>query len=93
MRAEADRDARRLRGDGDAERARISNGAFSQNPEFYQFLRSMEAYETALKRGDTRMVISPDSEHFRDFFRYFSDSVTPKTTATNPAPVVAQPKQ
>ena len=93
MRAEADRDARRQRGDGDAERARISNEAFGQDPEFYQFLRSMEAYETALKRGDTRMVISPESEHFRDFFRYFSESVSPGTTASRSAPVVAQPKQ
>ncbi len=89
MRAEADRDARRMRGEGDAERARISNSAFSQDPEFYQFLRSMEAYETALKRGDTRMVISPDSENFRDFFRYFSDSVNTRAAA----PTVASPKQ
>lgn len=76
MKAEAERDARRLRGEGDAERARISNEAFSQDPEFYQFLRSMEAYETALRRGDTRLVISPDSATFRDFFRYFSESIT-----------------
>src|SRR5690606_11359392 len=76
MKAEAERDARRLRGEGDAERARISNEAFSQDPEFYQFLRSLEAYETALRRGDTRLVISPDSTTFRDFFRYFSESIT-----------------
>ncbi len=94
MRAEADRDARRLRGDGDAERARISNEAFGQDPEFYQFLRSMEAYETALNRGETRMVISPDSENFRDFFRYFSESVkTPSQSASTAAPTIASPRQ
>ena len=94
MRAEADRDARRLRGDGDAERARISNEAFGQDPEFYQFLRSMEAYETALNRGETRMVISPDSENFRDFFRYFSESVkTPSQWASTAAPTIASPTQ
>ena len=76
LRAEAERDGRRLRGEGDAEKTRITNEAFTKDPEFYQFLRSMEAYETALKRGDTRLVISPDSEKFRDFFRYFSDTVT-----------------
>lgn len=75
IRAEAERDGRRLRGDGDAEKTRITNEAFSKDPEFYQFLRSMEAYEQALKRGDTRLVISPDSEKFRDFFRYFSETI------------------
>jgi membrane protease subunit HflC len=98
MRAEADRDARRLRGEGDAERARISNEAFSQDPEFYQFLRSMEAYETALRRGDTRLIISPDSETFRDFFRYFSESITSKPVAPHAptgtaVPSIALPKQ
>ncbi len=73
LKAEAERDARRTRGEGDAERTRITNEAFSKDPEFYQFLRSMEAYETALKKGDTRMVISPDSPQFKDFFRYLSD--------------------
>lgn len=73
IKAEAERDARRTRGEGDAERTRITNEAFSKDPEFYQFLRSMEAYETALKKGDTRMVISPDSPQFKDFFRYLSD--------------------
>jgi len=76
IRAEANRDARRMRGEGDAEKTRITNEAFSKDPEFYQFLRTMEAYETSLKRGDTRLVISPDSEKFKDFFRYFSDPTT-----------------
>jgi modulator of FtsH protease HflC len=80
LRAEAERDAQRLRGEGDAEKTRITNLAFSKDPEFYQFLRSMAAYEQALKRGDTRFVISPDSEKFRDFFRYFSETITESVT-------------
>lgn len=98
MKAEAERDARRLRGEGDAERARISNEAFSKDPEFYQFLRSMEAYETALRRGDTRLVISPESNTFRDFFRYFSESITteakvPGVKTGTAAPNIALPQQ
>jgi membrane protease subunit HflC len=77
LKAEAERDARRLRGEGDAEKTRITNLAFSKDPEFYQFLRSMEAYEQSLKRGDTRLVISPDSETFGNFFRYFSETIKP----------------
>lgn len=73
LKAEAERDARRTRGEGDAERTRITNEAFSKDPEFYQFLRSMEAYETSMKRGDTRLVISPESPQFHEFFRYLSD--------------------
>ena len=97
MKAEAERDARRLKGEGDAERARISNEAFNQDPEFYQFLRSMEAYETALRRGDTRMVISPESPTFRDFFRFFSESITPAAKASGVTgtvtPNIALPQQ
>ena len=43
--------------------------AFQQDPEFFSFYRSMQAYENAMRAGDTRIVMSPDSE----FFRYFSD--------------------
>ena len=74
IRAEANRDARRMKGEGDAERTRITNEAFSRDPGFYEFLRSMEAYETSIK--GSRMVISPDSEKFKDFFRYFGDPGT-----------------
>jgi membrane protease subunit HflC len=72
IRAEAQRDARRLKGEGDAERTRITNEAFAKDPAFYEFLRSMEAYENSIKQS--RLVISPDSEKFKDFFRYLEDS-------------------
>jgi modulator of FtsH protease HflC len=67
--AEAFAKAEQTRGEGDAERNRIFADAFSKDPEFFAFYRSMQAYEAGLKHGDTRMVLKPDS----DFFRYFSD--------------------
>jgi modulator of FtsH protease HflC len=66
--ADANRDAERIRGEGDAERNRIYADAFSKDPDFFGFYRSMQAYEEALKSGSTRMVVSPNS----DFFRYFN---------------------
>jgi membrane protease subunit HflC len=67
--AEANRQAEQLRGQGDADRNRILAEAFGRDPGFFAFYRSMQAYETALKAGETRMVLTPDS----DFFRYFND--------------------
>ena len=69
IRAEANRQAEELRGQGDADRNRILAEAFGLDPEFFAFYRSMQAYETGLKGGDTRLVLSPNS----DFFRYFND--------------------
>jgi modulator of FtsH protease HflC len=67
--AEANRQAEQLRGQGDADRNRILAEAFGRDPDFFAFYRSMQAYENALKAGETRMVLTPDS----DFFRYFND--------------------
>lgn len=67
--AEANKKSELLRGDGDAERNKIFAQAFSQDPGFFGFYRSMQAYEAGLKSSDTRLVISPDSE----FFRYFGN--------------------
>lgn len=69
IKAEAMRKGEELRGQGDAERNRIFAEAFSRDPDFFGFYRSMQAYEQGLKPGDTRLVISPDTE----FFKYFSD--------------------
>lgn len=66
---EANRRAEEVRGTGDAERTRLLAEAHARDPDFFSFFRSMQAYETALKSGDTRMVLSPDSP----FFRYFTD--------------------
>jgi membrane protease subunit HflC len=67
--ADANRDGDKLRGDGDAERNQIYAAAFSKDKDFFNFYRSMQAYEAGLKPTDTTMVISPSSE----FFRYFED--------------------
>lgn len=69
IKAEATRKGEELRGQGEAERNRIFAEAFNQDPDFFAFYRSMQAYVEGLKPGDTRLVISPDS----DFFKYFSN--------------------
>jgi membrane protease subunit HflC len=90
IKADATGESERIRGAGDAERNRIFAEAFGQDPDFFAFYRSMQAYEGALKAGDTRLLLSPDSE----FFRYFNDasgkggqSAPPKPAAepVNPA--------
>ena len=68
--ASARRDSEILRGEGDATRNGIFASAYGQDPEFFEFYRSMAAYASALDSQGTTMVLSPDSE----FFRYFRDS-------------------
>jgi membrane protease subunit HflC len=80
--AEAEREAEILRGEGDAERSRIFAEAYQRNPDFFEFYRSMRAYEQALDAGTTSLVLSPDSE----FFRFFKDAGgQPAATAERPA--------
>jgi membrane protease subunit HflC len=67
--AEATRESSILRGRGDAEKTRILAEAYGQDPDFFAFYRSMQAYETALPGDNTTLVTSPNS----DFFRYFSN--------------------
>jgi len=62
--AEAERDAQIERGVGDAEAARIFAEAYSVQPDFYGFVRSLEAYRKAIGPGTT-LVLSPKSEFFR----------------------------
>ena len=66
--AEATRKSEQLRGEGDGERNLILGKAYSQDPEFFRFYRSLREYEKNLTGNDTTMVLSPDS----DFFRYFT---------------------
>jgi membrane protease subunit HflC len=67
IRAEARRQAEILRGKGDAERIRIFAEAYNQDPQFFAFYRSMNAYEKALGDKETTFVLSPDSEFLRFF--------------------------
>jgi modulator of FtsH protease HflC len=80
--AEANQKADTLRGEGEADRNRILAQAFGQDPDFFAFYRSMQAYEKGLTGSDTRLVISPNS----DFFRYFNDPQgRPRAAAGAPA--------
>ncbi|HEY9079446.1 protease modulator HflC [Magnetovibrio sp.] len=72
--AEAQRQSQILRGEGDAARNTLLGAAYSQDPEFFAFYRSMTAYRESLAGGDTNLVLSPDS----DFFRYFGDQTGKK---------------
>ena len=65
--AEAYRDAEILRGEGDARASRIYAQAFGQNPEFYKFYRSLEAYRASFKNKNDVLIVDPNSE----FFKYF----------------------
>jgi modulator of FtsH protease HflC len=65
--AEAQREADILRGQGDAERSRVFADAYQRDPSFFEFYRSMRAYEAALPANNTSLVLSPDSEFFRFF--------------------------
>ncbi|MCF1743292.1 protease modulator HflC [Paradevosia shaoguanensis] len=100
--AAARKDAEVLRGEGDAQRSAVFADAYSKDPEFFQFYRSMESYRNALGSNGTTMVLSPDT----DFFQYFgtpgssasqppaipSVDATP-APATTPAPVAAPAEQ
>jgi modulator of FtsH protease HflC len=67
--AEASSQAEQIRGQGDSDRNRIFADAYTRDPDFFAFYRSMQAYDRALEHGDTRLVLKPES----DFFRFFSD--------------------
>lgn len=67
--AEAYREAEQLRGQGEALSAEIYANAYNQDPEFYSFYRSLNAYKASFKDKNDVMVIEPDA----DFFRYFGD--------------------
>ncbi len=68
--ANANRDSQIIRGVGDATAAEIYAAAYTQDPEFYRFYRSINAYRTAVGKSGDIMVITPDNE----FFRYLNSS-------------------
>jgi membrane protease subunit HflC len=70
--AEATRESDILRGQGDAQKTKILGDAYGQDPDFFAFYRSMQAYPEALGAGTTTMVLSPNSE----FFKYFGQTGT-----------------
>ena len=68
--SEAKRDSEIIRGEADAETTNIFAKAFGLDPEFYAFIRSLNAYEKAMTGKNTTIVMSPDSE----FFTYMKES-------------------
>lgn len=70
MLADAERNARQLRGEGDASAAKIYADTYNKNPEFYSFLRSMDAYRTSFNSKQDVLVVEPNS----DFFKYLNNS-------------------
>lgn len=75
--AEAYRDAQRIRGDGDAKAADIYAKAYKQDPEFYAFYRSMEAYKKSIGGNKDVLVLKPDG----DFFRFLQQQFGAKTVS------------
>lgn len=67
--AEANSQSEQIRGEGDGERNRLFAESYGKDADFFAFYRSMTAYESSLKNGDTRFLLRPDSE----FFRYFAN--------------------
>jgi membrane protease subunit HflC len=67
--ATAEADAAILRGTGEQEAIRVFAEAFQRDPEFFQFWRTMQAYREVFSTGESRMVLTPES----DFFRFFRE--------------------
>jgi membrane protease subunit HflC len=63
--ADAERDGLRIRGEGDAAAAQTYARAFSRDPEFYAFYRSLQAYERSLGKDTDLLVLTPDGEFFQ----------------------------
>jgi modulator of FtsH protease HflC len=76
IRADGESEADKIKGEGDAQAAQIYAQAYSQDPDFFAFYRSLEAYKKAFGDGKGTIILKPDSE----FLRYFG----------NPAPAPAR---
>ena len=82
--ADAQRDAQKVRGDGDAKAIEIYANAYDQDKDFFVFYRSLQAYRDALTGNNTSFVLNPNSS----FFRFFGN---PAGTAPPQAATVAKP--
>jgi membrane protease subunit HflC len=80
--AEAQRDAQRVRGDGDGQSIKLYADAYSQDKPFFAFYRSLQAYRNSLTGKDTSFVLSPDNP----FFRFFNGQPVTASSPQPPAP-------
>lgn len=58
-------EAQKIKGLGDSEATKVSNAAYSKDPEFYKFYRSLVAYKTSLAKENTQFILSPHAEFFK----------------------------
>ncbi len=72
--SEAKRESEIIRGEADAERNAIFASAFGEDPEFFEFYRSLNAYAKSIRGSNSTMVMSPNSE----FFNYFKSDLGAK---------------
>lgn len=76
--ANAYRDAQKIKGEGDAEAARIYAEAFGRDPQFAQFYRSLDAYKASFNKKSDFVVVDPSSS---EFFKVFRGNAAPSTPA------------
>ena len=79
--SDAQRDAEIIRGEADAERNNVFAEAYGQDPEFFEFYRSLAAYTRSLQGANSTLVITPDSE----FFNYLGNSTGRPAAPAAPA--------
>jgi modulator of FtsH protease HflC len=78
--ADAYRQAQKIKGEGDAKASAIYAQAYGQNPEFYAFYRSLEAYRSTFRNKSDLMVLDPSAE----FFQYFKQSGSGRPSRAQP---------
>lgn len=83
--AESQAQADTLRGQGDQEAIGIFAEAAQRDPGFWSFYRSMQAYREAFSEGETRLVLTPDSEFFRFFRQSRPEGAAPPAGQAAPA--------
>lgn len=88
--SEAYRDAEKIRGAGDARRAEVFTLAAAEDPEFYAFYRSMQAYREAIGNEQDVLVLEPDSDFFK-FLKQSGGTPTAPAPASGAPPAVALP--
>lgn len=88
IRADAEREANIIRGDGEAEAVRIFAESLGQDPEFYAFQRSLEAYKAFLSENSTTVVLPADSSLFQ-----FLQAPGGVSGITTPSSASAAPQQ
>jgi membrane protease subunit HflC len=81
--ADAYRQAQKIKGEGDAKASAIYAAAYGQNPEFYSFYRSLEAYKATFRGRNDVMVLDPSGEFFQ-YFKQSSGARAPRAPAKQP---------